>query len=439
MKSWEEILEELNPRVFRTSALILELIERRKLSLDASFKTAVSRFVLKSGEARLAYKLASSALRTVGIAKWLLETRGLKTLPLRRRAAFYVAVAVKLNAPSALGKLVSVRGGLLSNRLLGVISGDIAEEISRRVEELPPSRRLSLKHSIPPLLADRLVSHMGESAAEKLAQSLSKRAVWLRAFSPDRQRELEGYLKSIGVRFYRDSEFSYAYRLDVPEDEPLPEVPQYLGVYQDKASMIVVEALVSKFEGSLVLDAAAAPCLKTQLLLARLPVPLSVAVDISSSRIATCKMFLSPLRARVDLIQADSSSFFLSREVDAVLLDAPCTNSGAISRDPGLRLALWSLTSEDLEKFKQLQISMLRRALDLLRRHGVLVYSTCSLLPEEGEDVISSSLDRVILTPPMTSLSPGYPGYEFSSYVGRAFPHIHRTGGFFIALMRKMR
>ncbi|MEM0087358.1 MAG: RsmB/NOP family class I SAM-dependent RNA methyltransferase [Thermofilum sp.] len=439
MKNWEEFLEGLTPRVFRFAALTLETIERRKLSLDSSFKVVASSFQLKSGEAKNAYKLAALSLRTVGVAKWLLESSGLRSLPLRRRAAFYIAAALSLRAPEASGKLASIRGGLLSNRLLKLLERDLAEEVSRVSEGLSPSRRISLKHSLPPLLAERLVSLLGEKEAEKLAQSLDRRTVWIRATTPGSYGELEAYLRSIGVRFSQDRELSYVYRLEVQEDEPLPEVPASIGVYQDKARVLVVEALARALDGALILDAAAAPCLKTQLLSSKLASSTIVAVDVSSSRIAACRNLLSSSGAQIDLVQADSSSLTLSREVDAALVDAPCTNSGAIGKDPGFRLALWDLSLEKLYEFRQRQRRILSRVLEILRRRGVVVYSTCSLFPEEGEDVIASFIDRVVLSPPIASLSPGYLSYDFARYVGRTFPHVHRTEGFFIALLRKAR
>lgn len=439
MKLWEELLEELTPRVFRSAALMLELIERRKFSLDSSFKVIVSRLGLRPGEARITYRIAAGSLRNIGAAKWFLESYGLKDLPLRRRAAFYVAAALTLNAPEAAGRLASMRGGLLSNRLLKLLKKDLPGEVLRASEGLPPPKRMSLKFSIPPLLAERLVSLLGEKEAEELAQSFRRRTVWIRATAPDTREELEAYLRSIGVRFSQDRDLSYVYRLEVQEDEPLPEVPPSLGIYQDKASVLVVEALARNLEDALILDAAAAPCLKTQLLSVKLPTSTIIAADISSSRIAICKNFLRGSRGRIDLVQVDSSSLLLSREVDAALIDAPCTNSGAISKDPGFRLALWDLSYEDLVKLRRQQEKLLGRALDILRRRGVAVYSTCSLFPEEGEDVIASFLERVVLSPAIASLSPGYPGYNFARYVGRTFPHIHRTEGFFIALLRKAR
>lgn len=439
MRSWEEFLEELTPRVFRCATHTLEIIERRKLSLDSSFKAAASGFQLKPGEAKNAYKLAFRALRSIGVAKWLLESSGLRNIPLRRRAAFYVAASIVLSDREALGKLTSVRGGLLSNRLLKLLERDLAEEVVRVSESLPPARRISLTYSLPPLLAERLVSLLGEKEAERLAQSLDRRAVWIRAATPYVCGELEAFLRASGVRYSRDRELSYVYRVEVREDEPLPEVPASLGIYQDKASVLVVEALARALDGGLVLDAAAAPCLKTQLLSVRLGSSRIVAVDISGSRITACKSIIGGSEASIDLIQADSRSLLLSREVDAALVDAPCTNSGAIGKDPGFRLALWNLSYEELNQFRQRQRNILRRILEILRRRGVVVYSTCSLLPEEGEDVVASFINRVVLAPAITSLSPGYPGYDFSKYVGRTFPHVHRTEGFFIALMRKVR
>jgi 16S rRNA (cytosine967-C5)-methyltransferase len=66
------------------------------------------------------------------------------------------------------------------------------------------------------------------------------------------------------------------------------------------------------------------------------------------------------------------------------------------------------------------------------------VYSTCSILPHEGESQIDSALSRhnIELLEPIVTGSPGYPGFKCSSMVRRLFPHLHGCNGFFIARMR---
>uniref|UniRef100_A0A7J3X8L9 RsmB/NOP family class I SAM-dependent RNA methyltransferase n=1 Tax=Thermofilum pendens TaxID=2269 RepID=A0A7J3X8L9_THEPE len=438
--SLAEAAEALTPRVFRAIVYTLEFIERRKTTLDYAFRQALLKVALESGEIRHSYILARHALLAIGASKYLVRLHGLERAPLRRRAAFYAALPLALHVPEGLGRVISARGGLLTNRMVGILRKVSADSLERAAEDLPAHDALSLKYSIPPLLSRRLVELLGEKEAEKLARSLHRRFVWVRAAAPERGGELEQYLRARGLKARRDPEVSYLFELDVPEDEPLPEIPSSLGVYQDKASVLVAEALVEKVEeGGFVVDAAAAPCLKTQLFAALRAGVTVLAVDISLRRLTSCREFVGSYAA-VHLIQADSRFFRVSREASAALVDAPCTNSGAIGGDPGLRLALWGLTPQALESLQETQVRMLRSSLENLRLRGFVVYSTCSLFPEEGEEVVQSLLGRVILASPRSfKLSPGYSKFPFSCCVSRAFPHVHRTEGFFIAVMQKVR
>ena len=73
---------------------------------------------------------------------------------------------------------------------------------------------------------------------------------------------------------------------------------------------------------------------------------------------------------------------FQAASFDAVLVDAPCSNTGVLRRRPEAR---WRLRSRDLESLVALQASLLERALPLVRPGGRLVYATCSIEPEENE------------------------------------------------------
>ena len=438
--SLAEAAESLTPRVFRAVVYTLEFIERRRTTLDYAFKQALQRVELGGEEVRASYVLARHALLGIGASKYLLRLHNLEKAPLRRRAAFYAALPLVLQAPEGLGRVASARGGLLTNRMLGILRKVSEDSLERAAEGLRVHEALSLKYSIPPLLAHRLVELLGEKEAVKVARSLYRRFVWIRAAAPGRSDELEQYLRARGLKARRDPEVDYLFELDVPEDEPLPEIPSSLGVYQDKASVLVAEVLADKVEeGGFVVDAAAAPCLKTQLLAALRGGATILAIDMSSRRLASCREFVGGYAA-VHLVQADSRLFRASKEASAALVDAPCTNSGAIGGDPGLRLALWSLTPQALESLQETQLLMLRSALENLRPRGFVVYSTCSLFPEEGEEVVQSVLERVALAGLRRfKLSQGYPKFPFSCCVHRAFPHLHRTEGFFIAIMQKVR
>src|SRR5205823_5680313 len=92
-------------------------------------------------------------------------------------------------------------------------------------------------------------------------------------------------------------------------------------------------------------------------------------------------------------------------QFDRVLVDAPCSNTGVMRRRVDLR---WRLISQDFLRMREEQLRILRATIPLLKTGGVLVYSTCSIEPEENEDVVNSItrefpflkfLERVSLLP----------------------------------------
>jgi 16S rRNA (cytosine967-C5)-methyltransferase len=81
-----------------------------------------------------------------------------------------------------------------------------------------------------------------------------------------------------------------------------------------------------------------------------------------------------------------------ARLFDRILVDAPCTGTGTLARNPEIR---WRLTPGDLESAHRRQVSMLRQTLEVLPPRGRLVYATCSLEPEENEQVVQEALGNV--------------------------------------------
>lgn len=78
------------------------------------------------------------------------------------------------------------------------------------------------------------------------------------------------------------------------------------------------------------------------------------------------------------------------RHLDGILVDAPCSCSGTWRRNPELR---WRISHEQIDAFAKTQLALLQRCSSSVRENGVLVYATCSLFPEENEQVIDKFLD----------------------------------------------
>lgn len=157
-------------------------------------------------------------------------------------------------------------------------------------------------------------------------------------------------------------------------------------VVQDPAAALVA-AYADVSRGTIVADLCAAPGGKALALGAGARV---VASDRSETRLRMVAENADRANRPVDLVVADARHPAV-RGVDAVLLDVPCTGTGTLARHPDAR---WRLSPESVEKMVDIQEAMLDGVTSCLNVGGLLVYSTCSLEPEENEVVIGRFLDR---------------------------------------------
>ncbi len=133
-----------------------------------------------------------------------------------------------------------------------------------------------------------------------------------------------------------------------------------------------------------------------------------------------------------------------SARFDRILVDAPCSGTGTLARNPEIR---WRLTPADLLDLQSRQRAILSNALDALAPGGRLVYSTCSLEPEENELVVEPVLaakpgfrianGRDALRPHLHKDADVNQLFDEQGYF-RTFPHLHGTDGFFAAVIQKM-
>lgn len=148
---------------------------------------------------------------------------------------------------------------------------------------------------------------------------------------------------------------------------------------QDIGSQAVVPLLDLK-PGLTMLDLCAAPGNKT-----------AQALESSVSIVATDREWrrLRTLEGLpVDRVVLDGTEPLpFSRKFDRVLIDAPCSGTGTLSRNPEIK---WRLQQADLVRFQERQRKLVTRALEVLAPGGVLVYSTCSLEPEENREVVET-------------------------------------------------
>jgi 16S rRNA (cytosine967-C5)-methyltransferase len=161
---------------------------------------------------------------------------------------------------------------------------------------------------------------------------------------------------------------------------------------QDEGSQLVAE-LAGAAEGSAsILDMCAAPGGKTAILAERHPAAVITASDISRKRLEEMERLLpASIAGRVRMVTGDAATTQFDGKFDLILADVPCSGTGTLSRNPEIR---HRLTLADLKRQHDRQVEILLAGMAALKPRGWLVYSTCSLEPEENEAVVGDCLKR---------------------------------------------
>jgi len=284
---------------------------------------------------------------------------------------------------------------LAPKRQRAVTNGVLRNAARRRDELLTrgDAQPLFVRTSHPQFLVERWQRHFGAKAAEELCR-------WNNLPSPvygrvnrlkiDRGKFLQQYPGSLPLA--RNAEFV--------ELKGLPENALNYGhcYIQDPSTVIACQLLDPK-PTEKILDACAAPGGKAsyiaQLMKNRGTI---VACDRDSERLQILKNNMARLGARiVRSFHHDWTHGCLPKEIvsiapfDRVLVDAPCSNTGVMRRRVDVR---WRLRPGDLTRMPDEQFEITRSAISLLKPGGVLVYSTCSLEPEENEQLVERLLNK---------------------------------------------
>lgn len=174
----------------------------------------------------------------------------------------------------------------------------------------------------------------------------------------------------------------------------LPEAPESTFRLQDEGSQLVAEiaAALAPQQKPKVLDCCAAPGGKTLILAERLPQAAITAAEINPARLGELaeRIKAQPaLEMRIRCLQADATEPFAEKNFDLILTDVPCSGTGTLGRNPEIR---HRLSEPALAEQCARQQKILTNALLALRPSGRLLYSTCSLEPEENQFVVEAAL-----------------------------------------------
>jgi 16S rRNA (cytosine967-C5)-methyltransferase len=433
---------------------VLERVQRAGAFADVMLHAHLGRSTLPAGDRAFATDLVNGTLRWRGRLDFLLAQildRDLEKLePLvanaLRLGAYQVVCCERVPDSAAVDQTVRCVRAAGADRAAGLVNAVLRRLVTEHERiDLPalhndPVGHLSHTLSLPGWLAGRWLERLGEEEAAALARAcneippLSVRANATRTSAAALLDELRTrWSEAAPCRFARDG--IVLGRRGNPALDPAFLDGRF--TVQDEASQLVIGLLDPK-PGERVLDACAAPGGKATAIAERLGRNGElVALDRHPRRLDLVRRQARRLGLpRVRCVQRDASRPLLdlaeAASFQRVLVDAPCSGLGTLRRNPDAR---WRVRPDDPARLAQIQLAILRNAAAVLPPGGVLVYSACTLLPEENEDVIRAFLEQ---EPEFRPCRSDELPAEVRPVLGsdgflRCLPHLHDTDGFFAA------
>ena len=279
--------------------------------------------------------------------------------------------------------------------LVNAVLRKVAEKEERpgvvKLPDADPLERLAVETSHPFWLVRRWAKRFGPEAAERVIRADNADSPIDLLADPlvGSRDEVRGLLAADGVVTKESPWAPLALTVEAGDAVGHPLVRLGKLAVVDAAAQALVELVAS---GAVVVDLTASPGGKTRTLLALGKARRVIALERQASRVVRLARNLSDgdRRAEVLVVRADAVVPPLpAGRFESVLLDAPCSGTGTLRKNPEIR---FRLRPEDLEPFAALQRELLGAALDLLSPGGTVTWMTCSLEPEENEEVADAVL-----------------------------------------------
>ena len=326
--------------------------------------------------------------------------------------------------------------GFVNAVLRKAAAGTFVPDHHIAIKNAAGTAELAAASAHPEWMVERWVRHYGFEDARRICGYDQRRPpIAIRLGS----ESLEGELRDAGCQLSPGLVLSSARRIDSGDVTRTRPFIEGRVAIEDEGSQLV-GLLVG--QGRRILDCCAAPGGKTRILAEESPEAEVVAVELHPQRAQLLRRRVKD--ERVQVIAGDIRELPKLTGFDRVLVDAPCTGTGTLARNPEIK---WRLTPADIEDLQRRQISILRSALEKLRPGGRLVYATCSLEPEENEEVVAKVLTdnlRVLdVLPQLDALQRRGKllWHNARSLVSgpylRTLPGVHPCDGFFAAIIER--
>jgi 16S rRNA (cytosine967-C5)-methyltransferase len=288
-------------------------------------------------------------------------------------------------------ELTKQSGHRFASAMVNAVLRSLARSRSPRTEfpEESPGE-LALAQAHPAWMVERWVGFCGLEAAQAICRhGQSQPTLAIRVENPGVEEELT----QAGIRLAPGGMLAAARSVDAGDLMATDALRAGRVRVQDEGSQLTGElAACSAEKATNILDACAAPGGKTLILAERNPEARIVAWESDERRFAHLRKRLTAHAGHVECHLADATTVNVDSEFDLVLVDVPCSGTGTLGRNPEIR---HRLRPEDLARQAARQRDLLSAALRAVRRGGRVVYSTCSLEPEENQQVVAMVLSEI--------------------------------------------
>jgi 16S rRNA (cytosine967-C5)-methyltransferase len=373
--------------------------------------------------------------------RWILRTSAFQILYMTKiPAAVAVNEGVELTKKRQ-GKYTALVNGVLRR----IMESDW--EITWPSRQKEPVRYLSIRYSHPEWMVKRWLKRYGMEETEALCRANNEpAAVWIRTNTLKTTREeLKARLESEGAAVTLGERVPESLMIeDFGSLEKLPSFQEGLFTVQDESSQLIAHVLKPQ-PGERVLDACSAPGGKTTHLAQKMENQGGIlAFDIHPHKLELIEDLAK--RLGITIIQPRCGD---ARELPdvadgschKVLVDAPCSGLGVIRRRADMR---WHKKEEEINELPQLQLAILERAAQAVAPGGSLVYSTCTIEPEENFEVVKAFRAKhpefisVSLTEELPFVLEDSGDLRQSEKgILQILPHKHGMDGFFLAKFRR--
>lgn len=389
-----------NTNLRSLAALTIEKVIEQGQSLSNVLPGAQKMLIEK--DSALLQELCYGVLRTLPQLEWIISQLMSRPMTGKQRSihflimvGLYQLMFTRIPAHAALAETVEGAVTLKRPQLKGLING-VLRQFQRNQEPLMQAMNEGdQKYLHPKWLLERLKLAWPEQWSDIIDANNQRPPMWLRVNRQYHTRAawLE-QLKTEGKSAELHPIYPDALRLETPCGvTQLPGFHQGWVTVQDASAQGCV-ALLSPQNNESILDLCAAPGGKTTHILEAAPQAKVMAVDIDAQRLARINENLERLNITAEVKIGDGRTpekWCDGTQFDRILLDAPCSATGVVRRHPDIK---WLRRDRDIAELALLQREILDAIWPYLKPGGILLYATCSVLPEENHLQIAAFLAR---------------------------------------------